>query len=313
MHSKVNGSQPGSVSCAKVTFNTSGIKFPSSTTLTGSRYVTEHTALSDQHLVTGKCEVQYWMTADILSETATDITIHPNNSTIHPLMISPSLASVGISPSSSMAKQHSRLRFKQSRNSFFAYFGCSTTLPRQWPTICFSTDISSSIRLRERGPNGQYYFSLPIVISITTLQSTSGADATRSTILQHYLRQKGLEGVVYLTGAQWRTAQRFSAGAGAVATDHTITNVNSRAIVQDTKLDFPPFYVLKTKHGEEYTATTYVDITVPHALLSSPSFGSDLLSVSHNLDLVLSTRKLDTSMTLLPSCTAKMQIDCALT
>lgn len=147
-----------------------------------------------------------------------------------------------------------------------------------------------------------------MTITIPTLVSAAGA--TKSTLLRHHLRQKGLESIVSLS-AYWHEDQRFS--AGALAKDYTIMNKTSQMIAKDTKLDFPPFYTLDEEHGEEYTATTYVDLVVPRTLASSCSFGSELLRISHSISLVLSTKKLEVaSFSLLPSYMAKMQADVSL-
>lgn len=300
---------PDSTCCSTVTFNTSGVRLPSSEILTGSRYITEHTALSDQHLVTGKCKVKYWITAEFIPNISTQNVPNVPQITSCPLDLSFQPSAIDISPVTATAKQSTRLRFSESCNSVFAYCGYSRFTSRQPANICFNVSEAPAIPLTCRGPDGQHAFNLPITMSVTIPPPRSAVDATRSTLLRHQLLQKGLESIISLT-AYWHTLQHFS--AGAAATDHTITSDLSHLVAKDMKLDFPPFYVSKNQYGDEYTATTYIDITVPEALVSSCSFDSKLLEISHSLNLTLSTRKLEASVPLLPACTAKMQVDCAL-
>ncbi|KAK5077663.1 hypothetical protein LTR70_009543 [Exophiala xenobiotica] len=307
-HNRDKGS-PDSTCCVTVAFNTSGVRLPSSEIFTGSRYITEHTALRDQRLVTGKCKVKYWITAELIPNISTENVLNVPQITSCPLDLSFQPSAIDVSPVTATAKQSTRLRFSGSCNSVFAYCGYSRFTSRQPADICFNVSRMPAIPLTCRGTNGQHEFTLPITMSITISPPRSAVDATRSTLLRHQLHQKGLESMVSLT-AHWHTLQHFS--AGAAATDHTITSDLSNLVAKDMKLGFPPFYVSKKQHGDEYTATTYIDIAVPEALVSNCSFDSKLLEISHSLNLTLSTGKLEATVPLLPAYTAKMQVDCAL-
>ncbi len=303
-------SRSESACCATVNFDIRGTRLPSSTTLTGSRYITEHTALSDQCLATGKCEVQFWITADFIANPGTNRVPSMPRTIICPLDLSFPPSSVQVQPSNTTAKQHTRIHFKESCNSIFAYCGYSRHLPRQPAEIRFDFPQAAPLPLVRSGPSGQHTFTLPITITITIPSPTSAADATRTTLLRHHLQQKGLERMVSLA-ACWRTRQRFSIGPAAA--DHTITKESLSNVAKDINLDFPPFYVLNGSRQEEHTATTYVDLTVPEAAMSKCSYGAELLEIAHSLNLVLSTKGLEmASMPLLPASTAKMWADCSL-
>jgi len=295
--------------CTTVAFNTSNIRLPSPALLTGSTYVTEHTALSDQHLVTGKCEVQYWITAELIPKTNSEGVLNVPLTTSCCLDLSFQPSKIHISPATATAKQSTRLRLSESCNSVFSYCGYSRSAPRQPARIRFNVSQAPPIPLTCRGSDGQHAFTLPVTMSITIPSPRSAVDATRSVLLRQLLLQKGLIDVTSLT-AHWRTSQHFS--VGATATEHMITSDLSHLVAKEMKLDFPPFYVSESRSECEYTATAYIDIAVPEALVSSCSFGSKLLEISHSLNLTLSTRKLATSVPLLQASTAKMQLDCAL-
>jgi len=227
-----------------------------------------------------------------------------------PLDLSFRPMSVHLEPSITVSKPPTRLRFKESCNSVFAYCGYSRYTPCQSANITFNIPKMAPLPLMRSAGHDQPTCVVPLTMTITIPSPASSADAMRSTLLRHHLLQKGLKGIVSLS-ADWHTNQCFS--IGAAATDHTITTRLSRAIAGKVDLDIPPFYLQSTEQGEEYTATTYVDLTIPKALISDCSLESNLLKTTHMLDLALSTSKMQMgSVLLLPACSARMTADCSL-
>ncbi|KAJ9659394.1 hypothetical protein H2198_003123 [Neophaeococcomyces mojaviensis] len=278
--------------------------------LSGSTYITEHTALSDQHLVRGRCDIQYWLTAEFISDI-TGATPKPNSfNRVLDLPFQPTF--IALDSSTSIAKTPARFRLKESCSTISSTLGLTKTIC-QWPQIIFEIPkvIPQNLNCHQIARRKLYKFTMPLATTITIPSPRTAAQATSSTVLRHLLIQRGLRDIISIRP---HFRKQITFGVGKRTPGHSVTKDNTEDIQVDpacVNMYFPPFYAEQTKDGDAYTAVIELELSIPESCLPSCSYESELLKVRYTLELDVTAQKVQNSgMVLMPECTARLESKC---
>lgn len=285
---------------------------PKSGTLTGRTWISEHTALSDQHIATGKCDVEYWVEFDDL--------IGPEHSYKSCTSISPVLLSdLDVSPSSIEVKQITTKAKRQNGRLMQASvagiskaLGLSTLTQCPYPNLTFQLSDGRTQQLQhfEGEMSRSHILTLPLLVSIQLPQPTSGQHAMSLTVLRHRLLQRGVVDFGVFT-AKFIVKRRF--GVGLPDKGYTINKENACVVAEDAIIDLPPFYPHNSKDGEVLAATTEIKLNIPDHLLRNCTTTLDLLQISQSLSLDIRTKQLDAELPgLLPAYSTRLVTNCCL-
>lgn len=282
-------------------------RLPSTTTLSGSRYITKHTALSDQHLVKGRCDIRYWVTTDIDDTRGDERQLQAPYPVSTPLELRLPSSFICIEATRGIAHSQTCYGLKAGYNYISARCGFLRAMSRHTAQLIFDVPELSSIPIA----SGQS-FKLPVNLTVTLPRPVSSKETLRNTLTRHHLLRQGLRELVFAT-IQWQTATCFSVGSRHP--DHSIRSAVRYAVTFGLVVDFPPFYPVAGNNfnSESYAATAVIELTLPNAVLSGCSYDSELFRRSHTLHLELITKKLEIgSMLVLPQTSATLDVKCML-
>jgi len=248
------------------------LSLPPSLSLTGSSYITNSTALSDRRLLSGACDVSYWLEANFLQGEELTQRVQ------HPIKLAFSATGVHLgSPSNALdvAKVVAR----------------PSLLQRCWskdspPGLVFSV-FKPHAESIVQAPNGRVE-SIAFPVSIS-LPHSSHATAAACLLQQQSLRCS--------IEARWEMGTRFT-GPRQNGAHQTITRIWTSSAAQ-CKLDLPPLCKLD---AGVYAATSELVLSIPE-LIQGTSISTDLLSRAYLVDLTL---KLEADR--LPKYQAKIRI-----
>lgn len=265
-----------------------------------SKYVTQSTALNDQHLVSGRCEIIYCVEARFLFSDGR----HQYTSMTHTGDVSAQLARnsvVSLQPSPSMirlippckllkgeagsfevqaeAKGSNVLRMKKQCQSLLSVASHQTTTQ---PKVLFSIQQSlAQNHLVTTSAASTSTFVIPVTLTVT-IPSTAASTNTDPGVdtLRQCLTKSGFPNLVTVAST-WHTKYTFTNSPDSPSEpDNTM---ESSTVRRDSRvLKFPPFYEISKS---QYTATADLEVSVLAGLPTTSNDG--LLKVQHFLSLAL--------------------------
>lgn len=268
---------------------------PSSACLRGSTYVTEHTALRDQHLVQGQCDVLYWITA-----TTIDNRPSPPAKPEHVL----SCIGVVVTPPSQIALQPiSTIATTSQSINLRRMLGVSYRQSSPPKIMMRISEARIQLSISRKDISATHSIRLPIEMRIAMARSSQAA------LIQDALRREVKD---FLSGkAQLLLNQRF--GSRTEKQDHVIHQTKVQHSTKLQHIDVPPFYVSRDGDMDVFTSVAELMLDVPSIHLQVSSCDLSLLQLSYVLNLELTTRKLvGHDCTLLSSHSCKLRIPCGI-
>ena len=241
--------------------SSNGGSFLPSVSISGTGYVTRVTALRDRHLVQGSCQVIYWLEAEFWKSEASQLVWKVGC----PVDVSSALTPLDVEISSADVSDRVEQIAKPQLRSLNRFVKAqpqpelSVRLPKSLG--CVVSDSSRiSTRCRRLG--------IPVAVTVA-LPSNSGRHVPS-------LPQVGT--LKCAIKAQWYTKRAFTTGSPSV--ESVIHNDSTST--QEIARTLPPFYM--SASSDSYSTSMDLDLLLPEPM-STPSISTDLLNISHTLNL----------------------------
>ena len=263
----------------------------------GATFITEHSALSDQHAVEGQCSIVYYLRAEWAgSQQAAQIVDLPK--------IAWPLSTYDLRSTASTAKTSKYTRAHQflSRSLSMASQTTNPTMKMTVPQVSAKFNKNTS-----RSKSNTHVLKMPITFSVELPNSVT---SEMQTAMDSLMSSNGLSNFASVD-AQWNTKQKF--GVQKPSDDHEIFRGSRVVLGKAMPMNMPPMYTTKTETGTTYTGTIDLVLVIPDQAAPSCTFKSPLLSNSYEISLQISTRSLKgQGMASLPAYSTKLDIDCNL-
>lgn len=267
---------------------------PSSATFQGTTYVTEHTALSDQHLVNGNCDIVY----RVIATTSPDI--RKPRCSRKPCVLN-CTGVVSLPPSRlSIDSTHAIAKAKNSISARSLFKPSTTRLPRPKVTLRVP-ETHVKLNNTRKGPVAAQQIRVPLEIHITMARSSNAA------LLQDLLRRAVRD---FLSAkAQFVVNRRF--GPRTDQQTHTIRHIETHRLPELQHIDVPPFYVSDDGEIISYTSVAELVLEIPSAYTQVSSSDLGILHISYILHIELTMKKLAyDGCALLQSHSCKLWVPC---
>lgn len=299
--------------------------------ISGSKYVTQSTALNDQHLISGRCQVIYCIEARFILTRGPCHYAAPNNmrecvgqlSKSSILKLQPSPSTVRLVPLRKVlkgedgcleveAKCSNVLRMKKQCQFFMS--GSSRQLQVQ-PKILFSILRSLSQNCMVAPSSGSTStFLIPVTMTVSLPNTNTSTPANIDPIVSALRQQLTISGFsnVVAVASTWHTKYAFTTNPSMPEDENRIEQHTVRQ--ENRALKFPPFYEITSN---QYTATADLEISVPAGLPATSRNG--LLDIQHFLSLAFIVGEEETSSLSVSSSsmskyvlgmTANMRVEC---
>lgn len=256
--------------------------------ISGSKYITQSTALNDQHLVSGSCDVVYWIEARFVPSTSSSDNVNDQRRLLRSsaLNLKPSPNRVRLAPPRSSlkgenkrmeveAKTSNAVRLRKQCQSLFS--GASRQSQVQ-PRFMFSIEDSlSHDHMLIATSTSTSTFVLPLTMTVFMPPNSSGSATSPNDTLRKYLISSGFPNAITVTST-WHTKYQISASPASSDSEDEMEKSTVRH--HGHVLRLPPFY---QSTGSQYTATAELEISVPAGLAVTSDNG--LLAVQHFLHL----------------------------
>ncbi|KAK4935136.1 hypothetical protein LTR10_023757 [Elasticomyces elasticus] len=236
--------------------------FIPSMSLTGNTYVTQVTAISNRHLVPGRCDVVYWLEAEFLQSASNQVVRKIACPVDVSSLQTPLEAEVASQGHSSVveriAKPHARaLRLINSHSRPEV----NVNIPKKLGYI-----LSDSSRLA----TGCRSLSIPVSVNVK--------------VPPHARRQAQaqIDSLECSVKAQWYTRKTFTTGPSAVESTVDSATVSTQRLSPV----LPPLYNSTSEKDAVYTTQMELNLLLPESA-TGPSVSTDLLHVGYTLDLAM--------------------------
>lgn len=267
---------------------------------TGATFITEHSALSDQHIVTGWCTIVYYLRAERSGST------QPSQIADLPQIEWP-LNTYDLKATSVMAKTSKYDRAHQFLRRSLSMATQTTSTPSMEITIPEAS--AKFVKRSSPSKNNAHVLKMPLTINITMPKNATTTSETQ-VAMEKLLSYSGMQDFA-LIDAQWITKQQFA--VQDPSQDHKVLSTSQVVLGKALPINLPPMYTTKTETGTLYTGTIEVVLVVPDQVASTCSFESALLLNNYKIALQVSTRAVKgEGNAALPSYSAKVNVNCNL-
>ncbi|OAG35366.1 hypothetical protein AYO21_10437 [Fonsecaea monophora] len=235
--------------------------FVPSMTLSGTTYLTKVTALTNRELLEGSCQVVYTLEAEFLRSQTNQVVRRISC----PVDVSSGLTPLDVEVISEGHSDHvEQIAKPQLRLNRLLRSQSQPEVAVHMPKLvgCAVNDFSTA-------STGCRRLTVPVSVNVS-LPSQARRQA------QALLEKDSLSCSVT---ARWFTKRTFTTGSSAMES----TIHSGRASTQKFAMTLPPLYKSSTETSK-YTTSIELELLLPESI-STPSISTDLLKISHTLDL----------------------------
>lgn len=237
------------------------------TSISASTYVTEHTALHDQHLVQGRCETHCWVTAEFYSE---GVVTHRCQAIVEP---EHTTALLSLRPTKSNQSGQASTTCHQA-NRPFDRFRKST---RQQASARVCLPEGSLVVVPSQTPDDKHAssVSIPLKVSLDGLPAAELAGLDQSGMLACDVE------------TAWVSQKNFNTGPSDGQRQNCTTFSKRTVSTQMSTIIFPPVYRSESRTATNDVSTTGILQLILPESASLPTMSSELLRVDYRLEIRL--------------------------